>query len=74
MSVKFADVKSETITETIKSASGLSGVADALKGGKKEGFAHEVGAALTKATGPGGYLSVRRKSPFCTRDTLNPDR
>ena len=33
---------------------------------QKEGFAHEVGDALTKGAGPSGYLAVSRAGQYAT--------
>lgn len=47
-SVRFAETKTKTTTDF------LSGD----KGQKHEGIAHEIGEALTKGSGPNGYLAV----------------
>lgn len=52
MSVKF---EKESVKLTEGAASAVAGVA----GGKgKDDLAHQVGEALTKASGPKGYLGV----------------
>lgn len=43
--------------ETIRTTSGAGGSGGPPSGGKED-FAHKVGDALTKGSGPNGYLAV----------------
>jgi len=58
MSVKF-DQREDIRVTTSTTNAGPRGAPPAAPPAHKEGFAHEIGDALTKGAGPNGYLAVR---------------